>query len=600
VGEHAVVKEQNGALHIERLGLPGGVQAERGALGKVLDHITTTADEHGVPVTMRLTKIDSNGGKIPIEKQMKNYLAPRGFEITASTKLPEGQMATADVIRQPIGQHQAQVAASLDKVAEAARARLNSKLGRANAGFDPTMIGDAALDLAASMFAKQLRDPESFASYLVGKYGEVVKPFIEKISALAQKHFVRMFKDTGTADANLKELLDLKDSGKYGMGWYNKTATWAKQRFGEDSDMFLRFLAVTSANGQTESGAAMALKAYAQWKAGMPFEGFRGDSMRGQLEDTAAGKALPENTKIKNFLDALRGDPNAVVLDRWMLRALKMNDVTALKPNNYKLYENAVRQLALDNGMTPAEFQAAVWEGARVGSIQEKEAIGGRAASTKTGSARPLEDLVERKLGGLTPEEYVQQVNGHLKMMQNLYQALEPVRRGIAKGENGWTEVSGNGEHTGHTFDPDTFEPATHEGNVVSMLTHNTDRDRLYPGRILKFRQQVEPLIKELKAKGLKPTIGVWRIADSEGKPTGKFSIDLNVMVKDETKALDLAHKNKQFAIALLGPGGAWKKTIETGYHGRQYLPPQDYRDQPAWYKQQMNRVRAFIKKVGL
>jgi hypothetical protein len=453
------------------------------------------------------------------------------------------------------------------------------------------------------MFAKKLRDPESLASYLVGKYGEVVKPFIEKISAMAQKSFTRMFKDTGTAEKNLDDLLALKESGKYGMGWYDKTAKWVKQQFGEDSDMFLRFLAVTSANGQTESGAAMALKAYSQWKGGMPFEGFRGDSMRGQLESAAKGEPLPPNTKIKNFLDALRGDPNAVVLDRWMLRALKMNDVTALKPNNYKMYESAVRQLAADNSMSPAEFQAAVWEGARVGSIQEKEAIGGRAASTKTGSARPLEDLVDRKLGGLTPEEYAHEATDHLKMMQNLYQGLAPVRKAIEKADEGhWVKTEGaTADQSGHTFDPNTFEPAKHEGNVVSLISHNAKRNVLYPGRILKFKQQVQPLIDEMEKKGLKPTIGVWQLTDPKTKmPTGEFSLDLNIMVDDKDKAMEIARDNKQLAVAHLGPGGEFQGVTETGHKGKQNLPPKDYKEQPAWYKQQINRVRSFVKKAGL
>ena len=100
VGEHALVTPAEGGIHIARLGLPNGARAEKGALGAALDHIVQTADEHGVPVTARLTKVDSNGGKIPIEKQLKAYWEPRGFTVTSSTKLPEGEMATADVRRE--------------------------------------------------------------------------------------------------------------------------------------------------------------------------------------------------------------------------------------------------------------------------------------------------------------------------------------------------------------------------------------------------------------------------------------------------------------------------------------------------------------------
>jgi hypothetical protein len=587
-------------LHMQ-IGVKPGEVAKPGGPQKAIDRIVKTADEHGVSVETDLVPAAGpKGGKIPLEKLIPWYEA-RGFKVVESTKIPEGNLATAKLVREPIGQHQNDVASAMEKASADAQQRINAKSGRLSTGFDPTLIGDHALQLAADMFSKRLRGRDEIASWAAEKWGSAVKPFIDELVTRAQKAFVRMFKETGSADKSLSDLLALHDSGKYGMGWYEKTADWAKQKFGKDSDMFLRFLAVTSANGQTESGAAMALKAFAQWKSGMDFEGFRGESMVGQLKKSAAGEPLAENSKIKNFLDALRGDPNAVVLDRWMLDALNMKEKGGtLKPNQYKVYDHVIKQLAEANDMTPRQFQAAVWEGARVRSIQTKEAMGGRALATKTGSARPLEELVDRKLGGMSVDEYVKAAGGDLSKMDNLYKALKPVRTGIDQGPNGeWTAKPD--APNGHSFDPNTFEPVKHEGHVVPLVSNVTDRGRLYPARLLRFRNDVEPLLKELEAKGLKPSIGVWQ-EQVDGKPTGKFSLDLNVMVKDQKRALDLGKLSRQHEIAQLGKGGDWKQNIATGYdpevNGKQFLPPKDFRARQAWFKQQMNRARAFLKKT--
>lgn len=596
--EHADVEATpEGNIKITRLskvGKPGGTPGD-------LEAITQAADRHGVRVVTDLTPPPGiKGGRIPLEKVIPWYEA-RGFRPTVIERIAEGNISRAVMVREPIGEHQNAVAGALEKAAEEARARLAKKAGRLSVGFDPSMIGDAAIELAADAFSRRLRSGDEMASWLAEKWGADVKPFIDEIVAKAQKHFTRLFTSTGNAESKLNELLDLHASGNYGMGWYEKTSQWAKDRFGEDSDMFLRFLAVTSANGQTESGAAMALKAFSQWKMGMPFEGFRGQSMTGQLERATEGKDLGENTKIQQFLNALRGDPDAVVLDRWMMDAIGVKERGgSLRPQDYKMYARVVRDLAQMNDMTPRQFQAAVWEGARVRAIHMKEAVGGRQASTKTGSARPLEELVERKLGGMTPEEYAKASEGHLGMMQNLYQALEPVRNALkpikGKVANGF-ELDPNAP-SGHTFNPDTFEPAAHKGYVVTLVSNVTKRASLYPARILKFKEQIASFLPELKEKGLHPTIGIWQ-ESIDGQPTGKFSVDLNVMIPKKDQALHLGKLSRQFALAKLGEGGEWQENIPTGYdpavNGKQFLPPKEWTKQDAWHKQQINRARAFL-----
>ena len=573
------------------IGQPSG-EATAADMHMILDEAVRQADEKGLPVTAELTRVDvPKGGRIPVEKQFAKFWEPRGFKMTDVVRSPEGQIQTARLRRDAIpppkgGMLEAQgtmyerIARRAENISKAAAARLNKKLGRSNVGFDPTMIGDAALELTGAMFARGIRGAEAMGKYLVDRYGSKVKPHLDKIIELAGKHFTRFFKSDTNATEKLQELLDLHESGKYGMDWYEKTADWAKKHAGRDADMFLRFLAVTSANGQTESGAALALKAFAQWKSGLKFTGMRGPSMVGQLERIAKGENLGDQTKIENFYQALAGNPDAVVLDRWMMRAMGIANRGDLTPKNYQLYSAGIKHLARLNDMTPRQFQAAVWEGARVMKAHEAETLGGRALTTKSGSARPLEDLLARKMDGMSFKDYVGAQGEHLQRMENIYKALEPVRKG---------------ESFGHTFNLDTMEPDTSPGYVVSLVSTNVPKSVLYPNRIDKVINRTQPLIDQLREQGLHPTIGVFA---SELHP-GQFSIDLNITLPDKARALAIGTANRQESIAHLGDGGQWIENLPTDWDrkGKQFLPPKDGRLHREWYAGQIARVNKILQE---
>lgn len=544
--------------------------------GTALKAAIASSDRNSMPLKVELApQAGPKGGMIPVEKQAAWY-KQHGFR-----ELPGAGDKTV-MWRDPIGEHQARVASTLDKVAEAAQKRINSRVGRLNAGFDPADIKDHSLILAANMFSKRLRNKAAIETWAVEKWGESVKPHLEKLVTMAQKHFTRMFKTSATAEKNLKTLLALGESGSYGANWYEKTADWAKQNFGEDADMMLRFLAVTSANGQTESGAAMALKAFAQWKAGMPFEGFRGDSMVGQLKRIVDGESLGEHTKIQQFYNALKGDPDAIVLDRWMMDALNLKDKGGnLRENDYRIYAQVVDDLAEMNNMTPRQFQAAVWEGARVRKAHISEKTGGRALTTKSGSARPLEELVDRKLGGMTIDQYIEAHHGNLKQMERLYQGLAPVRKG---------------EKTGHTFNLKTFAPDTKGGYVTSLISTVIDKKKLYPGEVLKFAKQMEPIVKANPDKHF--TVGVFQMPDET------FSLDFNVTLQDRAEAIKVAKTGRQLAVGHLAEGGEYLGDVKTGYnpkkHGPQFLVPKDPAKRIPWVRSQVGRVNSLLHQSQL
>jgi hypothetical protein len=66
--------------------------------------------------------------------------------------------------------------------------------------------------------------------------------------------------------------------------------------------------------------------------------------------------------KVNAFSKALRGDPDAVVVDAWMYRAARETRTT---PKSYREVSYKVQQAAAGLGWPAAETQAAIWQGAR-------------------------------------------------------------------------------------------------------------------------------------------------------------------------------------------------------------------------------------------
>ncbi len=144
------------------------------------------------------------------------------------------------------------------------------------------------------------------------------------------------------------------------MDWYTSSRKSAQEHFPQDWDLFLGFLAVTSVNSTVKSNMTLALKAHAQYTQGKPFKGFL-KSVIVNLENVIQGNTL-NGPKIGAFYEALRGDKNAVVVDRWMARAYGFKSVT---PGNYDKIERSIRLEAAANSMKPSDFQAWKWANIR-------------------------------------------------------------------------------------------------------------------------------------------------------------------------------------------------------------------------------------------
>ncbi len=169
--------------------------------------------------------------------------------------------------------------------------------------------------------------------------------------------------------------------GREGANWYDKTHESLNSMLGKErADQLIDMLAATSPNASVRANVTLAIKALEQAESGEEFSGFLGDVI-GSLKKAAAGEEFG-GLKVRSFAKALKGDPDAVVVDRWVMRAFGFPEGKTPSPKVYNHIADLIRARAKANGVTPREYQAALWRAAK--------SIGGRSYDI----AAPFEDIV--------------------------------------------------------------------------------------------------------------------------------------------------------------------------------------------------------------
>jgi len=157
--------------------------------------------------------------------------------------------------------------------------------------------------------------------------------------------------------------------GIQGAQWYDALMDILTARFGADAQMFAAFLAATSPNTTVRGNVTLAMKAYMQYTAALPFVGYL-PVVVANLERAASGQKL-SGIKVHHFHQAIVGDPDAVAVDRWMLRAYGIDKTT---PARMRAIIVHVRASAKRLGMSPRELQAAIWTGIK-GQVKQSDSM---------------------------------------------------------------------------------------------------------------------------------------------------------------------------------------------------------------------------------
>lgn len=186
------------------------------------------------------------------------------------------------------------------------------------------------------------------------------------------KAFSEHLKKVGGNLPNTETLLGLMNNsdGRAITEWYDTAWPELERLFGEDADKVVKLIALFSPQNNVKDNVEEAVAAYRAWKLGeqdpaalMRAAGYENDfpavshnlqrMMRSNWEEELSGR------KVVNFLAAMKGDQNAVVIDGHMAGIWGFADASDDKV--YTFIEGQIRLLAQELNVMPAQAQAIMW-----------------------------------------------------------------------------------------------------------------------------------------------------------------------------------------------------------------------------------------------
>lgn len=168
--------------------------------------------------------------------------------------------------------------------------------------------------------------------------------------------------------------------------WYQKCQLLFEELFGKEKlELVTQIFAATSINSSLKSNVRLFRKALHEIENSLPLSAYL-PVMKLQLERINKGEKI-QGRKISAFASAMSGDPNAVVVDTWLLRAYDLdrtyaralaNGTTKVRSagatdKSYSFIENDIRYKALHLDLEPRQLCAMIWSGVRIATSNDRE-----------------------------------------------------------------------------------------------------------------------------------------------------------------------------------------------------------------------------------
>jgi hypothetical protein len=141
--------------------------------------------------------------------------------------------------------------------------------------------------------------------------------------------------------------------------WYHEAQEVAEdvaENLGVSLEVGASVVAAFSPRERWSSNVAKAL-AFSQNK---PVAGLQNNYRMAKAALTLGFDAL-KGQKTNAFARAIAGDPSAVVIDVWMIRAAGMDASKGVNKSQYDMLADTVRLMASEHGLTPRTTQALIW-----------------------------------------------------------------------------------------------------------------------------------------------------------------------------------------------------------------------------------------------
>lgn len=177
--------------------------------------------------------------------------------------------------------------------------------------------------------------------------------------------------------------------GAGSLHWYRDCQLCFEELFGTAKlELVCKLFAATSINTSLKSNITLFRKAYWEIEHDKPI-GKDLPNIQKQLRQIRSGKDLT-GRKIRSFAAAMSGDPNAVVVDVWLLRAFgidtkyfrqkkgKEKGVGTMRNNGasnkeYTMIEAWIREYAKAFNVEPRQLSSMIWAGVRIETNGDRE-----------------------------------------------------------------------------------------------------------------------------------------------------------------------------------------------------------------------------------
>jgi hypothetical protein len=167
-------------------------------------------------------------------------------------------------------------------------------------------------------------------------------------------------------------LTDLALSQANWRDWYKEHQDTLNAFFGSDAGLFQKILAITSQAASVKANVGLALKAFAQFKQGLAFDGYL-PAVIGNLNALRAETQI-QGRKIGAYTSANEGQTDAVVVDRHIARMLFGVDTPSAA--QFAKAARVLTEIANEIGWEPRQVQAALWAASIVKSGKQPQSYG--------------------------------------------------------------------------------------------------------------------------------------------------------------------------------------------------------------------------------
>lgn len=166
-----------------------------------------------------------------------------------------------------------------------------------------------------------------------------------------------------------KKLLQLTLEGEPGRFWYEQSSKAILDLAKGDKDeaeKIVQLIAIYSPSAQVPGNTTLALKAYYQWKQGLPVRVGFGQADRkanALLYEGKEWKGMKTNTFYSNLMEEIDPSKNldGATMDMWMAIAFDYGSKALDQGPKYKFAERETQRIAKRLGWSPHQVQAAIW-----------------------------------------------------------------------------------------------------------------------------------------------------------------------------------------------------------------------------------------------